>query len=299
MSGSTARAALAGRHMIAFACRHLLLMRVAAALAPRIGRVRSVRHAAAAAQDGPDVGISFTVGGLLFPYQLGAAKALYEAGVASPATPLAGASSGAIVAVVAALSETGSPSLDESLDAALRVNAYCRDRGGMRGQYYDALSLEADRLLDGTSATRLSERPSPVSVAITQFKPLPTPLLASSFADQDDVKRALLATSCIPFYFKGLRPYVTFRGAPAVDGFFAVERRCFGAPDTNARRTIRVCPFPAASIGLEADDVIAPSDASLGSLLQCALGAPPAGDGYLEGLFARGAADAEKYIDKL
>ena len=64
---------------------HLLLMRVAAALAPRASRVRSVRHATAAAQDSdrPDVGISFTVGGLLFPYQLGAAKALYEAGVAS------------------------------------------------------------------------------------------------------------------------------------------------------------------------------------------------------------------------
>ena len=110
------------KSLLDFACRHLLLMRVAAALTPRVGRVRSVRHAAAAAQDSdrPDVGISFTVGGLLFPYQLGAAKALYEAGVASPATPLAGASSGAIVAVVAALSETGSPSLDESLEAAWR-----------------------------------------------------------------------------------------------------------------------------------------------------------------------------------
>ena len=281
----------------------LLMISVAAALAPRASRVgrRTAGRALAAAQDSarPEVGISFTVGGLLFPYQLGAAKALYEAGVASPATPLAGASSGAIVAVVAALSETGSPSLDESLEAALRVNGYCRERGGMRGQYYDALSLEADRLLDGTSAARLSERPTTVSVAVTQFKPLPTPLLASSFTDQDDVKRALLATSCIPFYFKGLRPYVTFRGAPAVDGFFAVERKYFGAPECDAQRTIRVCPFPASTIGLEAEDVIAPSDASLGSLLQCALGAPPVDDSYLEGLFARGAADAGKFLDKL
>ena len=39
VSGSTARAALAGRQMLAFACRHLLLMRLAAALAPRVGRV--------------------------------------------------------------------------------------------------------------------------------------------------------------------------------------------------------------------------------------------------------------------
>ena len=152
-----------------------------------------------------------------------------------------------IAAVVAALSETGSPTLDDSLEAALRVNGYCRDRGGMRGQYYDALSLEADRLLDGTSAARLSNRPAKVSVAVTQFKPLPAPLLASSFTDQDDVKQALLATSCIPFYFKGARPFVTFRGAPAVDGFFAVKRSNFGAPETEVRRTIRVCPFPAAT----------------------------------------------------
>ena len=46
------------KSLLAFACRHLLLMRVAAALAPRASRVRSVRHAAAAAQDSdrPDVG---------------------------------------------------------------------------------------------------------------------------------------------------------------------------------------------------------------------------------------------------
>ena len=61
-------------------------------------------------------------------------QGLYEAGVASPATPLAGASSGAIVAVVAALSETGSPTLDDSLEAALRVNGYCRKEEA-RGQY--------------------------------------------------------------------------------------------------------------------------------------------------------------------
>ena len=76
-----------------------------------------------------------------------------------------------------------------------------------------------------------------------------------------------------------------------------MERKHFGAPETSAQRTIRVCPFPASAIGLEAEDIIAPSDVSLGSLLQCALGAPPATDGYLEGLFARGAADAEKFLD--
>ena len=292
----------------------LFLMRigVAAALAPRAGRIGRVRAAtttarrAAAAQANdplqqandplPEVGISFTAGGLCFPYQLGAAKALYAASLASPATPLAGTSSGGSVAGVVALSETGGPSLDESMQAALRVNGYCRDRGGMRGQYYDAVAQEADRLLDDTSAARLTGRRASVSVAVTQFRPLPTPLFASTFEDKDDVKQALLATSCIPFYFKGARPFVSFRGFPAVDGYFASPRRCFGAPDTAARRTIRVCPFPAATIGLDGADVISPADASLSSLLACALGAPPVADAYLEELFDRGARDAEAFL---
>ena len=33
--------------------------------------------------------------------------------------------------------------------------------------------------------------------------------------------------------------------------------------------------------------------------LLAALGAPPVADSYLEGLFARGVADAEKFLDKL
>ena len=249
---------------------------------------------AAAAQDGdrPDVGISFTVGGLLFPYQLGAAKALYEAGVASPATPLSGASSGAIVAVVAALSETGSPTLDDSLEAALRVNGYCRDRGGMRGQYYDALSLEADRLLDGTSAARLSERPSPVSVAVTQFKPLPTPLLASSFTDQDDVKGAPghvvhtvllqgLEAICDVPRRAGRRRLLRGKTRWQLRG--AINKRAADHPGL---------PVPRSDDRARGGRRHRAVDASLGSLLQCALGAPPVDDSYLEGLFARGAADA-------
>ena len=70
-------------------------------------------------------------------YQLGAAKTLYEAGVARPSRPIAGASSGGIVAVVASLSESGSPSLDECFESALRVNSYCRERApSARGLLY-------------------------------------------------------------------------------------------------------------------------------------------------------------------
>ena len=65
------------------------------------------------------LGVSFTPGGLCYPYQIGVAKHLYERGVLRPDVPIAGASSGGIVAAIAALSETGGPSIDDTFDAAL------------------------------------------------------------------------------------------------------------------------------------------------------------------------------------
>lgn len=76
-------------------------------------------------------------------------------------------------------------------------------------------------------ATRLNERVGSVSIAITRFTPFPQGELVSTYNDATDVKRALLATSCIPFYFAP-SPFVFFRGWPAVDGFFAVPRTYFG-----------------------------------------------------------------------
>mmetsp|Transcript_7004 Transcript_7004/g.20556 ORF Transcript_7004/g.20556 Transcript_7004/m.20556 type:complete len:293 (+) Transcript_7004:189-1067(+) len=245
-----------------------------------------------------DVGLSFTAGGLCFPYQLGAAKTLYEANVMRPSRPISGASSGGIIAVIASLSESGAPSLDECFESALRVNSYCRDRApSARGLLYDAVFLEAERLLDESSVARINERAAPVTVAVTRFTPLPTPTFISQFNDLADLRQAVLATSCIPFYF-AKAPCIFYRGVPAVDGFFAVPRKYFGAPETSAARTIRICPFPKAAVGLASEDVIAPADADLGALFACALGDPPATDGDLRALYARGQRDAREFVER-
>lgn len=86
------------------------------------------------------------------------------------------------------------------------------------------------------------------------------------------------------------------RGAPAVDGHFASPRRFFGAPETNAAATLRVCPFPAGVVGLEAPHVICPAEGNLRELMSCALCDPPAPDAYLRGLFDSGRRDAEAYL---
>ena len=182
----------------------------------------------------------------------------------------------------------------------------------------DAVALEADRLLDETSVARINDRAAPVTVAVTRFAPLPTPTFVSRFNDLADLRQAVLATSCIPydsvwqprrvcradwtqcgrFYF-AKAPCIFYRGAPAVDGFFASPREYFGAPETTAARTIRICPFPAASVGLASADVIAPApaEADMGQLFACALGDPPATDDFLRALYARGQRDAPRAVD--
>ena len=134
-----------------------------------------------------------------------------------------------------------------------------------------------------------------MSVAVTQLRPLPATLLASSFTDREDVKQALLATSCIPFYFKGARPFVTFRGAPAVDGFSRWSGNS-GHQKQDALADDPGLPFPQRRWGSRRTTSSRRRRRRWGSLLQCALGAPPVDDSCWRAL-AAGAADAGKFID--
>ena len=248
---------------------------------------------------GGSVGVSFTPGGLCYPYQIGVAKVLYEAEVMRPDRPIAGASSGGIVAAIAALSETGAPTIDDTFDAALRINDFCRRRGTARGNLYDALKIECDRLLDDTSVRRLNERAAPVTLAVTRLAPWPKGLFVDEFFDLKDLKQCVLATACIPFYF-AKAPCIFYRGAPAVDGVFASPRDRFGAPDTAADATLRVCPFPASRVGLDwcGEAVIAPDPTTvdLAELFACALGDPPVADAALAKLYENGERDARAWL---
>lgn len=254
--------------------------------------------AAARAMTPPTVGFSFTPSGLCFPYGLGAASSLAEAGALTSTTPLAGASGGALVAAVMALQGTGTPSVEMALEAALRVNHYCRERGTARFNLRPALAKELDSLLDDDACERLNAREARVGVGITRFTPLPRGQVVTVFSDNADVKNALLATSCIPFYF-GRSPFVLYRGWPAVDGFFATPKSEFGAPDApGANTTVRICPFEARRIGLAGDSISPPRRGGprLKSLVSCALGSPPADPDFLIQLYEQGKADADRWL---
>lgn len=244
------------------------------------------------------IGLSFTPGGLLYPYQLGAATALVDAGICTPSTPLAGASSGGILAVTVALAGAGAASLDDTLRAAYRINDYCRDNGdtGGNGNLGAALAAECDTLLDDASADLLNGREGSVTLAVTQLLPVPRALRVSAFIDREDVKNTILATSCVPFYFKKT-PAMMYRGAVCVDGIFAVRRRHFGAPElSDVDATVRICPFPVGNVGLDAPHVIAPDAADSGALARMALASPAASNGALRDLFDRGRRDADAWL---
>lgn len=251
-------------------------------------------------------GFSFTPSGLCFPYGLGAASALADAGVLGPDVPLGGASGGGLVAAVMG---TGRD-VDESLDAALRVNKYCRDRGTARFNLKEPLEMEIDALLDENAADSLNSRPGKVEIAITRFTPFPRGEAISNFTGASDLKSALLATSCIPFYFSK-SPFVFYRQWPAVDGIFASPTSYFGAPElSRASKTVRICPFEASSVGLRGESITpslrrrrqkkssSPPPPPLGDLVACALGSPPVDDDFLLRLFEQGRADAEIYLDQ-
>ena len=63
-----------------------------------------------------EVGFSFSVAGLLFPYHLGVAEELKKAGQIQAGTPLAGASGGALAAAFTAL----------DLEPEIALSATCR-----------------------------------------------------------------------------------------------------------------------------------------------------------------------------
>ena len=197
------------------------------------------------------------------------------------------------------------------------MNVFCRDRGSARFQLRAALEPELDALLGHDVAERLNNREAPVGVGLLRFQPFPCVWFFSSsvifskkrrgevvtnFEDLKDVKAALVATSCIPFYFSP-SPVAMFRGWPALDGFFGQPRPNFGAPDApGAKVTVRIAPFEAKRVRLVGES-ISPSapkagDPDLSDLLACALGNPPVSDKFLVDLFHRGAKDAESWLDR-
>lgn len=163
------------------------------------------------------LGFSFSVGGLLFPYQLGVGVSLTESGHIVPGvTPLSGSSAGSLVATVLALG------LDLELVMA-RLEAILVDcrRGGTAGRLGGILERELLTALPDDAAERLSN--GCLTVAYMRLLPFPRAVRCADFKDREDLFDVLRASCNWPF-FLARSPLVLCRNSLSLDGYFVAPR---------------------------------------------------------------------------
>jgi hypothetical protein len=161
----------------------------------------------------PPLGFSFTPGGLLFPYYVGAAYELQRRGLLTPNTPLGGSSAGAIVATAVA-SGLGEADILDGL--SVLVADY---RGGVSLRV--ALRKQLLRLLPDDAPQRCERHG--LTVCYKRLLPWPKACLTQNWASKQDLIDCVAASCCWPFFFERW-PCVWVRGGLGLDGYFALPR---------------------------------------------------------------------------
>ena len=217
----------------------LALLATTDALAPRPSTRRLGNVVAKASK--PKLGFSFSPGGLLFPYYIGLAYELQRSGIITPTSPLGGSSAGAIVAGALAC---GIPE-DEVIEALRRLAAEYRDGGSLNL----ALRKQLARILPEDAAERVTASRN-LTICYQRILPWPKSCLVESFEDKQDLIDVICASCCWPWFLSRWWPCVWVRGGLALDGWFALPRAQFGAPDLDAaaERTLRLTALPRVSI---------------------------------------------------
>lgn len=180
----------------------------------------------------PPVGFSFSPGGLLFPYSLGAAYALRDAGLLTPATPVGGSSAGAIVATALACEIS-----EEAMQMGL-ARLVADVRGGDR--LIIALRRQLELILPEDSPSLAAGR---LTVCYRSVLPWPSAHLVTEWSSKGDLIDTVCASCNWPLFFSKW-PLVWCRRSLAIDGYFALPRSRFGCPELRAERTVGVCCIP-------------------------------------------------------
>lgn len=225
-------------------------------------------------------GFSFSAAGLLFPYHLGVADYLIEKGYIKDTTPLAGSSAGAIVCAVVA----SGASMKDALKATKILAEDCR----LKGTAFRLGAVLRDILVEFLPDDVHTRSNGRVRVAVTQILWRPRGLLVDQFDSKEDIINAVITSSFIPGYLSA-RPATMYRNRLCIDGGLTLFM-----PPTSAAKTVRVCAFPAARMGLEgigiSPDCNPENRASPRELFNWAL--EPAEDRILDRLFELGYQDA-------
>eukprot|EP00918_Siedleckia_nematoides_P084159 GHVU01184580.1.p1 GENE.GHVU01184580.1~~GHVU01184580.1.p1 ORF type:complete len:822 (-),score=108.07 GHVU01184580.1:22-2307(-) len=195
-------------------------------------------------EPGMDVGFSFSPAGLLLPYHLGVVHVLKHTAYITEETSLAGASAGALAVATAA----SGLAMDEVFKGISRLAADARAHGTVR-RLHSLLGRELEHMMPAEAHETLNGRVAPVIISYTQVLPVFKGHFVSHFESKRDLIQCLNASCNVPFYFSHW-PTVSCRGHQSIDGFFAVKRKHFGCPKTEASRTVSVTPFSASLVRL-------------------------------------------------
>jgi hypothetical protein len=223
----------------------------------------------------PTTGFSFSPGGLLLPYHVGALEALVHNDQITPQTPLAGSSAGSIAVAAHACGVDG----PQVLATTAKIAQACAAQGGARGRLLGPLRAALNEIIQEEEYQRFVDRPGAVAVAYQEVLPFFRSRHQAVFEDRDDLVNAICHSSSFPFFTSNW-PCVldTSQRIPrlVVDGFFAVPRERFGCPDfelvpgaTQVDRTVMISVFPRDKIQMNAcapQDCISPEDKGDGQL---------------------------------
>ncbi|EFN58812.1 hypothetical protein CHLNCDRAFT_56906 [Chlorella variabilis] len=177
-----------------------------------------------------NLSFGFSAGGCLFPYYIGSAGALIDAGILTERVKIGGASAGSLLA---ACIKSGMP-LDNIVEQNLRLLADLR-QGGTRGRLGAVLHSFLREHLPEDAHLKCKDK---AYVAVTKVTPIARPLLVSDFSSRADLIQALMTSCHIPFWLDG-NAFTEFRG----------ERHCDGGltnfiPLPPGTVGVRICCFP-------------------------------------------------------
>jgi len=192
------------------------------------------------------IGFSYSVAGLLFPFQAGVTHKLIELNILLPSTPLNGASGGALAAACAASSPA--VTTEDAMASSLRIATRCTIEGSFLN-LERILRDELETMCTNEMVNAINSRSGSVEFLWTSILPKWKPTLSGQpFDSPEDLINVLSASCHIPLY-SSISPITTAvqkEGEEKVwgmDGFLSAPSTLGCLPVRGADKTVFCTPF--------------------------------------------------------
>jgi len=243
------------------------------------------------------IGFSYSVAGLLFPFQAGVTNKLQEDNHLLPSTPLNGASGGSL-AVACAASPTVI-STEEALASSLRIANRCTKEGAIFN-LERILREELSVMCTQEMVNEINARPSRVDFLWTSAPSLQRRSSGPPFDCPDDLIDILSASCHIPLY-SSVNPVTSVQGEWGLDGFLSAPSALGCQPVQGVDETIFCTPFSSFPSKTTRRSLISPLVEDIpftpAEYLSLALGRPGPNEEQHRLLFELGRKCAERWIN--